>query len=308
MINFLSAVLFIITAATPLSAEAYSLEQMASKAIVTAFNNAHSSIKQERSSSNQTGRMTVKQGAQNLDCAGMQAYGAPAALDERITTRSYFTCRIGYAGMYDPLTKAPRWSAERLDKTKIEGVANRKGVNFTEDPQIPSSANLRLDDFTRSGMDRGHLIPASDLKYSQEAMNQTFLLTNIVAQNSNQNRGVWANLEAAVRELASRRGELFVITGPVFTPTARKIGNGVWVPYALFKVIVDKNRNEMTAFIIPNLDGQGDDPARFQVSVREVERASGLNFNPELSRADADKMEVNGGNWIIPKVRVRFKE
>ena len=80
------------------------------------------------------------------------------------------------------------------------------------------------------------------------------------------------------------------------------------MPYALFKVVIDPKKNEMTAFIIKNDSQQGDDPSKFQVPVRDVERATGINFNPSLSRGESDKLEVGGGNWIVPKVRVRFKD
>ena len=36
-----------------------------------------------------------------------------------------------------------------------------------------------ISDFRQSGWSRGHMAPAGNNKHSQEAMNQTFLLTNI---------------------------------------------------------------------------------------------------------------------------------
>lgn len=40
-------------------------------------------------------------------------------------------------------------------------------------------------------IDHGHLCPAGDCKWSKEAMEQSFLLTNMCPQNSNLNRGDW---------------------------------------------------------------------------------------------------------------------
>jgi endonuclease G len=80
------------------------------------------------------------------------------------------------------------------------------------------------------------------------------------------------------------------------------------VPSNLFKVIVDPFRHEMTAFVIPNDDQQGEDPRLYQVSVREVERLTGLDFNPVLPRAEADRLEVNGDAWVLPKFRSGFRE
>jgi DNA/RNA endonuclease G (NUC1) len=76
----------------------------------------------------------------------------------------------------------------------------------------------------------------------------------------------------------------------------------------LFKVIVDPATKDMTAFVIPNDGLQGEEPSRFQLSVREVERVTGLDFNPDLSRSEADRLEANGVAWVLPKVRGGFRE
>lgn len=253
--------------------------------------------------------MSTTQGHTNGDCPQFQSYGYPQPSDAKIQHRAFYACRAGYAGMYDPAEKTSLWIAEHLSAREMDGNANRKGVEFNEDPQIPAGANARLDDYRRSGYDKGHLAPAGDYRASQELMNQTFLLSNAVPQNPEHNRGIWANLEAGLREMTMRRGDLYVVTGPVYSnPQRAKIGRGVSVPDALYKVIVDSRTHEMTAFIIPNRGDVGDDPARFQVNVREVERVTGLNFNPNLARADADRLEVGGGNWMLPRVRVRFND
>ena len=294
-------------AVIPLMASGYSLEYVASKAIQTAFQQAGERTRQPTVSHDQI-RHSVSKSTPSTDCGDQHLFGAPVTQDARTMKRSFFTCRLGYEAMYDPESKTPRWVAQRLTARNIEGTANRKGIEFEEDRQIPSAQNSKLSDFRNSQMDRGHLAASGDFKYSQEAMAQSFLLSNIVPQDPTQNRGVWASLEASVREMAARRGELYVITGPIFTQNPRTIGSGVWVPYALFKVVIDPKKNEMTAFIIKNDSQQGDDPSKFQVPVRDVERATGINFNPSLSRADSDRIEVGGGNWIVPKVRVRFKD
>jgi DNA/RNA endonuclease G (NUC1) len=39
-----------------------------------------------------------------------------------------------------------------------------------------------LKDYIRSGFDRGHQAPAADATFTQEAMDETFLLTNMAPQ------------------------------------------------------------------------------------------------------------------------------
>ena len=260
--------------------------------------------------------MSVTQGKQNTACPQFQAYGFPEPTYATVKQRAFYTCRAGYAGMFDPLEKTPVWIAEHITKDSVIGHANRKGMDFAEDPQIPHGSQGHREDYKRSGFDMGHLAPAADFRYSDGAMNQTFLLSNAVPQEPSNNRGIWANLEGAIREIAARRGDLYVVTGPVYKGAGQKIregrtvsfGEGVPIPAALYKVVVDRTTKEMTAFLIPNNAQQGDDPARFQVSVRDVEKITGINFNPLLLRADADRQEVGGGDWVVPKVRVKFND
>lgn len=40
----------------------------------------------------------------------------------------------------------------------------------------------KLGDYRGSGYDRGHQVPAADCKFSQEAMNETFYLSNMCPQ------------------------------------------------------------------------------------------------------------------------------
>lgn len=259
--------------------------------------------------------MSVTKGVQNTLCPQFQVNGFPVYKSDQVTKQSYFTCRLGYAGMYYPAKKTPIWVAEHLEANFLRGTASREGIDFSVDKQIPMSAPINDQDYkvkcpgtNRSCYDRGHLSPAEDNKYSQGAMNQSFLYTNAVPQVPSHNQGIWANLEASVREMAARRGELYVITGPIFSSNSPgRIGSGVPIPDSLFKVIFDTNNMTMTAFVIPNNETVGEAPEKFQVTVREVERLTGLDFNPNLDRSIADKLETGGGDWIIPKVRIKFK-
>lgn len=254
---------------------------------------------------------SVTQGRQNPDCDTAQPRGMPVTASP-VVKRSYFLCRMGYASQYDPETKTPLWVAERINKRTLEGSASRDDETFAEDPQIPSHLQASLDDYTTEDVegdryDRGHLAPAADFKWSQTAMSQSFLLTNIVPQAPRNNRGVWSSLEGMVREMAMRRGEMYVVTGPVYLNSkVTTLGrNEVRIPNAMFKILIDPARGEMTGFIIPNNNSVGDDPAKYQFSVRDVERVTGINFNPSLDRGTADVLETRGGNWILPKVRTR---
>jgi endonuclease G len=71
-----------------------------------------------------------------------------------------------------------------LTKEKLakNGDTDRKHSTFQEDTSVPIGFRARLADYLRSGFDRGHMAPAADAKFSQAAMDETFILTNISPQ------------------------------------------------------------------------------------------------------------------------------
>lgn len=79
-------------------------------------------------------------------------------------------------------------------------------------------------------------------------MAQSFSLANVVPQAPDHNRGPWAkSVEKATRKYAANAiGDVYVITGPVFSPSIEKspsIGAGnVRVPAYLFKLVYDREK------------------------------------------------------------------
>ena len=64
----------------------------------------------------------------------------------------------------------------------FQPVANRKQSKFRPDPSVPPSLRAENGDFWTSGWSRGHMAPAGNNKHCQDAMDDTFLLSNIVPQ------------------------------------------------------------------------------------------------------------------------------
>lgn len=92
--------------------------------------------------------------------------------------------RSAYVASYNRRDRNPNWVAEHLTPESLkrtEGVDRGKS-NFQEDPNIPVQFRAKLADYFKSNYDRGHMVPAADVKFDQEAMNETFYLTNISPQ------------------------------------------------------------------------------------------------------------------------------
>ena len=148
-------------------------------------------------------------------------------------------------------------------------------------------------DYAGSGMDRGHLVPAGDLKWSPDAMRQSFLLTNVAPMHKALNEGGWAKLEEKVREWTVRDSALLVFTGPVVSDGDTTLASGqVKVPSAYFKVILAPCVRPMRAiaFIYPN-GHSGGRLSQYAVSVDEVERRTGLDFFPTLPAIEQQRLE-----------------
>jgi endonuclease G len=201
-------------------------------------------------------------------------------------------CRHGYVLSHDNDRKTPNWVVERLTPDRFEGPGDRKaqGDPFATDPDIEKGKRAELIDYRDKStqgrrFDRGHMAPAASMKFSEQAMAESFLLSNMAPQQgTGLNRHIWADLEALVRDWTCERGELYVITGPIYdndTPDA--LGpNNVAVPTAFFKIVVDAQAKRVIAFILPNekVDKNGqrawDALKPFIATVRQVEERAGL--------------------------------
>lgn len=85
---------------------------------------------------------------------------------------------------YDPRLRGPAWVLEQLNGERIQGMAERSHCNFREDESVHPYHRATNSDFKRSGFDRGHLAAAANHKWSQQAMDETFILSNVYPQVS----------------------------------------------------------------------------------------------------------------------------
>lgn len=188
-------------------------------------------------------------------------------------------CRNEYISLYDPARKVPLVVAEHLTSQELQGDVPRTD-NFQPDPELASGQRAELNDYRASGYDRGHMAPAADFVAGQTQMTQSFYLSNMVPQNGEMNRGIWAGLEGATRSCTKTLGELYVLTGPVFAGRVRTIGpDQVAVPNSLYKIVV--SGDSARAFLLPNRAvTKTSDFTRYETTVDAVQQATGLTFFP----------------------------
>ncbi len=194
--------------------------------------------------------------------------------------------------------RQPLWVQYRLLDSEARSAVATRSNDFRRDPYVPESP--RPEDYARSGFDRGHMAPAADMRWSQEAMSDSFLMTNMSPQAPRCNRGLWKKLEEQVREWALEERALYVVCEPIFRDSPATIARGtIPVPAAYFKIVYDVTPpRKMIAFVIPNEAAEGD-LRSFAISVEEAEKATGFDFFNLLPEKEQRRLEsrVSVESW-----------
>lgn len=146
----------------------------------------------------------------------------------------------GFDLLYSERYEQAWWVAYVLTAKEVVGTVDRTD-DFRPDPKV-STGTADKDDYHGSGYDRGHLAPAGDMKWSEEAMSSSFYFSNMSPQNPSFNRGIWRKLEEQVRDWAVAFDSIVVITGPKLEPGLSTIGaNEVAIPNYYYKVLLVQN-------------------------------------------------------------------
>jgi endonuclease G len=205
---------------------------------------------------------------------------APDLINPKLRPNTREICYSAFAVLHSGITRTPLWAAEHLTRKGLDAaVATERKDTFHEEPKLPPDERADLDDYARSGFDRGHLAPAADMPDDQ-AQHESFSLANMIPQDPRSNRGLWSGIESGVRGLARRSGELYVVSGPIFQGTTlRRLRGRVLVPTHIFKAVYDPKLNQAAAYLVENSDG---DQLR-NVSIAELQQITGIDPFPGLA-------------------------
>lgn len=238
----------------------------------------------------------------------------PAVEDEEGRAFIYHTAEVdgqqkrNYSMLYDAAGRIALWVAYPLCSDYI-GSGRTDAWGY--DPKIPDEYEPLLNHgWPERGFDRGHQIPSGS-RNANTAMNcQTFYYTNMTAQVSRFNQGLWANLENRVRGFVSVCDTLYVVTGPIFDSgeperwTEDNAGNPVAVPDGYFKAVlsysVSSSAYYSVAFVYDNEEYSRSNPtASDMCSVSEVEAITGFTFfnNLPQSVARSVKSQCEPERW-----------
>lgn len=220
-------------------------------------------------------------------------HGAPVS---SITNQEQYLIKKYYAIHYRYDTKTAEYVVEHITKEAINGPAKRKD-NFRPDPDVPTKYQSQLEDYAGNPFDRGHLVPGANNTQNEEAMDSSFVLSNMVPQVPNHNRGIWKQLETFVRNWTLEGKDIYVVSGTIYNKDFKTIGaNKVGIPDYIWKVVIDNKSNKAIAFLFPNAPLPVADLPKYVVSISELETKTHLNFMPKLTKAQSTAIEHNKAN------------
>lgn len=217
---------------------------------------------------------------------------------------------IGYESAYDEKFKNPAWVAYHLPGREGTPIDRPDSIYPTD---LRTTSKVTAKDFP-PGYDHGHMAPnyAISFYFGEEAQNETFLMSNMVAQRPGLNRGPWKSEETAEYVKWTAPGhDVWVICGPVYTtaddqavtPTQHFGAKNVCIPVACFKIVMrvdQSNQVQTLAFIMPQDEAAGHAPKEYLTSIREIERRTGLNFFSSLKQLNQDAIELGVSAALWP--------
>ena len=201
----------------------------------------------------------------------------------------------GFTLLFDTKTMCPRWVAWELTAEETRGKVSRSGVDFKADDQLPEQYQVASWDYNGGHYGRGHMCPAGDMKWSQQAMQDCHYMTNICPQTAELNKTWWEHLERACRSWARQDGSVQIVCGPVFSDNPKRFGkkHRMAVPKGFYKVVLSlkEGREKAIGFYYTNDDAPQpmEDAVR---SVDDIEQLTGIDFFSSLPDKQEDRLEA----------------
>ena len=198
-----------------------------------------------------------------------------------------------YAVGYSKTHREAAWVAYSLGGKRHHAKVSKRPGNFRIDVRVGNP--VPSSDYDGTGYDRGHMAANQTMAewHGHKAQYASFLMSNVVPQTPECNRGIWKRIEERERGYPDTYGTIWVICGPVFSDHPDKLaGKSCDVPDAFFRIIVreDAQGPHAMALVVPQHPGS-DKFEDFSVSVNSVESSTGLDVMSELPKETQSSIE-----------------
>lgn len=225
-----------------------------------------------------------------------------------------------YLILHDDVMRQPALAHYRLTRSDVR--SRTRETCFREDERIAGDNRGTLADYDEPIFERGHLVPRADMNRSRNVMINTFLLSNIMPQQPDFNGGVWRTLESLVRTWARSKGDIIVVTGPIYDYDSDDVRDNdvdrvrpkdrVGIPSHFFKIVLHERPSGFVEAIAVRLPHTGDEvPEDLEyeeeleiiedalVSIDDIEAQTGFDLFPDMeaTKQKAVERSIAPGVW-----------
>ena len=226
---------------------------------------------------------------------------------------------VGFAVAFNTDTHTADFAAYKLTREMVTAPSTFKRNNnwFTPDLEISTANSMAVQatnkTYRHSGLDRGHLVKAEDMKLSKDVYRSTFLYSVIVPQFPKLNRFIWRKVEEIPRAKIKSGifDEVWIISGITGAHPTRQ-DMDVTVPACFYRVMIGKKGSvySVAALIVPNDNDIGSAKLieSFSVSHGYLSSITKLDFLGGFSEMDWTQISINSGKWGLPPIDIKKQQ
>jgi len=191
-----------------------------------------------------------------------------------VSTTNYLAVKKGYVMSYNGVEGRANWVGWALRASDL-GPVERSG-RFRQDDGFPRGFKIVDEkDYREAGYDRGHLCNSEDRTSSEYLNEETFLMSNMIPQTRELNRGPFKFLEAYCRKLVLKKGQQLLIYSGGFGSKGR-LASGVPIPQYCWKVVYTPSEEFYVLF--PNEHTLEKNWKKYLVTKDRLEKMTGYDF------------------------------
>jgi len=154
---------------------------------------------------------------------------------------------------YDYNLKVAKSVAYTLYGDLVNELNIQERPSFYVEREIESEYRAETTDYTNTGYDRGHLAPDASFDWSQESLDSTYSLANIIPQVPVVNRQMWLKVENYARDKAVELFELNIVNVVRYSNTPQRIGeNNISVSIGYYKILFNSEKEYEECFYYAN--------------------------------------------------------
>ena len=223
---------------------------------------------------------------------------------------NYLIERKQYVLSYNRDRQLLNWASWEVDASWLGQVERQD--DFRRDGALPPGTyQVTPDDYDKSGYDRGHVVPSADRNRTEEDNSATFLMTNIVPQTPENNRGPWRELETYIRDLVYQYDYSLQLYAGAYGERGTIGQRAITVPSRLWKVVVVYDRLEngnlgltgdtrIIAVDMPNRKVVSGDWRDYHTSIDRIEIATGYDFLADMPANLEAVLEAKTSEELLP--------